>query len=83
VLRASKGGNYDDEKLNRRRHRRAMLYKHYKGGIYTYIGEATHSETGEHLAVYVNQSGQVWVRPFDMFHGYLEDGQKRFVKIKE
>lgn len=56
-----------------------MKYKHYKGGIYTVIAdEAKHSETKEWFVVYTNEIGDVWIRPHEMFHGYTEDGRKRF-----
>jgi hypothetical protein len=44
-------------------------YRHYKGGRYEIVGEATHSETGESLVVYrpVYGEGGLWVRPKAMF----------------
>ncbi len=44
-------------------------YRHYKGGLYTVIGIARHSETGEWLVVYRPEYGEraLWVRPRDMF----------------
>ncbi|MEG1641944.1 MAG: DUF1653 domain-containing protein [Synergistaceae bacterium] len=44
-------------------------YKHYKGGLYEFIGFARHSETEEEMVVYrplYNDSG-MWVRPKKMF----------------
>ncbi len=44
------------------------LYRHFKGGYYTIIGLAKHSETQEELVVYRSCSGHgIWVRPIDMF----------------
>lgn len=44
-------------------------YRHYKGGLYTVIGIARHSETGELLVVYRPEYGEraLWVRPRAMF----------------
>lgn len=58
-----------------------QAYKHYKGGIYFILYEnALHPETGERLVVY-KDGNSVYARPYDMFHGYLEDGRKRFTKV--
>lgn len=44
-------------------------YRHYKGGVYTVIGTARHSESGEWLVVYRPEYGEraLWVRPLAMF----------------
>lgn len=44
-------------------------YQHFKGGMYTIIGFARHSETLEELVVYQALYGQndMWVRPISMF----------------
>lgn len=45
------------------------LYRHYKGGLYSVLGVARHSETEESLVVYQPQYGErgLWVRPLEMF----------------
>lgn len=45
------------------------LYQHYKDKQYELLGVATHSETGEELAVYRALYGErgLWVRPLTMF----------------
>ena len=63
-------------------------YRHYKGGEYTVMGVAQHSETGEALVVYRPEYGErgLWVRPLSMFHEEVDtpDGVKaRFSKIAE
>jgi len=53
-------------------------YRHYKGGEYTVIGVARHSETDEQLVVYRPEYGErgLWVRPLDMFCEIVEiDGK--------
>ena len=55
-------------------------YRHFKGGMYDVIGLATHSETGEQLAVYRALYGEhgLWVRPVAMFLETVEqDGRVR------
>jgi hypothetical protein len=59
-------------------------FRHYKGGIYTFLYLARHSETEEWLVVYQTSTGSVWVRPYDMFFETIQvDGQlvERFTKI--
>ena len=49
-------------------------YLHYKGGEYTVMGVAKHSETGEALVVYRPEYGDrdLWVRPLSMFQESVE-----------
>ena len=58
-------------------------YRHYKGGEYTVMGVAQHSETGEALVVYRPEYGDrgLWVRPLSMFQESIEtpDGPVRRV----
>lgn len=63
-------------------------YRHYKGNTYKALGVATHSETLEKLVVYQALYGdhQIWVRPLDMFMGFVEINgarKKRFALIAE
>lgn len=63
-----------------------MKYRHFKGGDYEFIGDATHSETLERLVVYRDDEGCLWVRPADMFYGLVDvDGKKvrRFKPVTE
>jgi len=62
-------------------------YKHYKGGEYSVIGVAKHSETLEDLVVYKALYGEelIWVRPLKMFLEEVEvDGKKipRFSSVE-
>ena len=49
-------------------------YRHYKGGEYTVMGVAQHSETGEALVVYRPEYGErgLLVRPLSMFQESVE-----------
>jgi hypothetical protein len=51
-----------------------VLYKHYKGGLYRVLADPSfHSETQEELVVYMSvETGKVWVRPSEMFHGLVD-----------
>lgn len=52
-------------------------FRHYKGGIYTFLHIARHSETEEWLVVYQSSGGGIWVRPYEMFfETILIDGQQ-------
>ncbi len=56
-------------------------YRHFKGGVYTVIAVATHTETMEEMVVYrSDENGSVWVRPKSMFLDKKGDTD-RFVKI--
>ena len=57
-----------------------MYYRHFKGNLYKFITESHDSETGEVYIVYQEDKpdGKVWHRKADIFHGYTEDGVKRF-----
>ena len=53
-------------------------YRHFKGGLYEAIGEATHTETLEKLVIYraLYGEGKVWARPVSMWNESVErDGQ--------
>lgn len=62
-------------------------YKHYKGGIYTYICDATlewcPNDPNSHVIVYEGEDGRKWVRPRNEFFGYAKSGERRFIKIEE
>ena len=49
-------------------------YRHYKGGEYTVIGVAQHSESAELLVVYRPEygEGRLWVRPLPMFNQLVD-----------
>lgn len=50
------------------------IYRHYKGNLYHLMEIATHSETGEQLAIYraLYDDFGVWARPLAMFAETVE-----------
>lgn len=59
-------------------------HRHYKGGLYRYVGAARHSETEESMVVYEHlwpHARGLWVRPADLFFGKLADGSPRFAAL--
>ncbi|MAV68433.1 MAG: hypothetical protein CBC82_05545 [Cellvibrionales bacterium TMED122] len=60
-------------------HVRPGRYRHYKGGEYTVIGVARHSETEELLVIYRPEYGEreLWVRPQTMFSESVETQKGR------
>jgi hypothetical protein len=59
-------------------------YRHYKGNEYEVIGVAKHSETFEELVVYraLYGSGDLWVRPLNMFLEEVEINEKKTPRFK-
>lgn len=49
-------------------------YRHFKGGEYTVLAVARHSETLEAFVVYRQEYGDrgLWIRPLAMFTGSVE-----------
>lgn len=61
------------------------VYRHYKGGIYRALDIARHTETQELMVVYEHlwpHEHGIFVRPQEMFFGYLDDGKRRFEPIE-
>ncbi|QNT78071.1 DUF1653 domain-containing protein [Entomobacter blattae] len=59
-------------------------YRHYKGGEYTVLFLARHSETEEWMVVYRSEKeGTYWVRPREMWMQTAGDGVPRFTKMDE
>jgi hypothetical protein len=61
-------------------------YRHFKGGLYSVVGVARHSETEEELVVYRPLSGEqgLWVRPLAMWQEPVDrEGYSgpRFVQV--
>lgn len=64
-----------------------MKYRHYNGGIYEYICDATlewcADDPNSHVIIYRGENGRTWVRPRNDFFGYTREGIRRFEKIEE
>lgn len=60
-------------------------YRHFKGGLYKFIGLAKNSETLEEMVVYQAMYGDkgMWVRPAEMFFGKVERGGKVMRRFDE
>ena len=64
------------------------VYRHFKGGIYSVLAVARHSETDEHFVCYegrdVNDMPTYWVRPLSMFCESVEHNGRtvqRFTRV--
>ena len=68
---------------------KAGKYQHYKGGFYKVIGIAKNAGTQENMVVYksLDESHQLWVRPYDEFRENIGEKGKppvpRFKLIEE
>lgn len=64
-----------------------QVYKHYKGTKVKVLCEAIHSESKEHLVIYMHlEDGIIWARPKHMFlENIVVDGKEieRFQKINQ
>lgn len=61
-----------------------MRFRHYKGGVYELVSEATLESDLTPMIVYRAADGSVWVRPKDVFFQLIEvDGVmvQRFAPI--
>ncbi len=60
-------------------------YRHFKGGLYKFIGLAKDSETLEEMVVYQALYGerQMWVRPAEMFFEKVERDGKAMDRFQE
>ena len=63
---------------------RAVFYRHYKGGLYEWLYEATLESDLSVMVVYRAADGSVWLRPRAVFHETVDvDGvpRPRFARI--
>ena len=61
-----------------------MQYRHYKGGIYELVGEATLESDLTSMIVYRAEDGSMWIRPKSVFFEMIDvDGtlMPRFAPI--
>jgi hypothetical protein len=63
-----------------------MQFRHYKGGIYDFVCEATMEADHMPLIIYKAANGSIWARPKSVFYEQIEiDGKtvQRFVPITD
>jgi len=58
-----------------------MRYRHYKGGVYEVVCEATLEADHVPVVVYRGQDGKTWVRPRDAFFESIEVDGKRMPRF--
>ncbi len=59
----------------------SATHRHYKGGLYRFIGLSRHSETLEPMVTYEHlwpHEQGLWNRPADLFTARLPDGRRKF-----
>lgn len=54
-----------------------MQFRHYKGGVYEFVCEATLEADHTPLIIYRAANGTVWARPKDVFFELVEVGGKQ------
>jgi hypothetical protein len=63
------------DELHSRHDQRYRRYRHYKGGIYELLGEATLEADLSAMIVYRAPDGKLWIRPKNVFfESVLVDG---------
>jgi len=68
--------------INMRKILVGSIYHHFKGHDYKVISIAMHSETEEKMIVYENlETGQIWVRPYEMFNGMVD--KEKYPEVKQ
>ena len=63
-----------------------MKYRHYKGGMYEWVADATLESDLTPMTLYRAADGSLWVRPTAIFHELIEvDGEKvpRFAPVRD
>lgn len=58
-------------------HKIPCRFRHFKGGMYTLVEYAIHTETRELLAIYKSDDGAGHARPYQMFIGVVEHDGKQ------
>lgn len=58
------------------------MYRHYKGGFYSFLTAAEDADTGEQKAVFRNvRTRAVWIRPLHEFNGTVEVNGKQVARF--
>ncbi len=56
------------------------VYQSYKGNLYMIMGRAIHTETTEEMVIYKSDGEVTFVRPLNMFLGYVEINGKKVAR---
>jgi hypothetical protein len=56
-------------------------WRHYKGGEYTVVNVAVHTETEEVMVVYQDATQATWARPLSMWNQEVSPGVPRFTLV--
>lgn len=56
-------------------------FRHFKGTVYTVVAVAKHTENGQTLVVYADDSGNTWARPIEMFSSLVD--KEKYPEIKQ
>jgi hypothetical protein len=58
------------------------VYHHFKGHDAKVLNIALHTETEEKMVVYEHSdTGQIWVRPYEMFNGLVD--KEKYPEVKQ
>lgn len=61
-----------------------MKYRHFKGGIYTYVVQATlECDRDQNIVVYEDENGHRWARPSEEFFGTVTFNGEEINRFEE
>lgn len=70
-------------KTTRSKSKKQILYRHYKGGIYEHVCEATQEADLLPAIVYRAADGSLWIRPKSVFFEMIQVGDARVQRFTE
>jgi hypothetical protein len=66
-----------------KKNKKLVRYRHYKGGIYKLVCEATQEADLKPAIVYRAPDGSLWIRPASVFFEMIEVGGKMVQRFTE